>query len=184
MHSGSQRLYWICRCRPSTWPSASALVIARAGGTLRPQVIAVILGCFKYHDPRQLPLTDGRSRAVFRALLSQDSQFTQPRQSLSWPEIPMTPRDPLQQLYNLDRTSPQFRNQLRNFLRGDEYQDVVPSLQSEDLTQLVEYLDSVSLQNISPRPALNAGIGPLRYFRPRECPISGIPARTQKYMRS
>ena len=51
--------------------------------------------------------------------------------------------DPLQQLRDLDRTSPHFYGQLSDFLRGDEYQNAVPNLQGEDLAWIVEYLDSV-----------------------------------------
>jgi len=60
----------------------------------------------------------------------------------------MIPPDPLRQLHDLDRTSPQFHKQLRNFLCGDEYRDVVTGLQGEDLVWLVEYLDNVSPQTI------------------------------------
>ena len=59
----------------------------------------------------------------------------------------MVPRReyPLQQLYGLDRTSPEFDEQLSDFLRGEEYRKILPSLRSEELAQLVEYLNSVSL---------------------------------------
>ena len=88
----------------------------------------------------------------------------------------MTPPNPLQQLRDLDRTSPQFRPQLVDILRGKEYQDVVPSLQGDDLTWLVEYLDSVSLQPITLPFALNAGVDRPRYLRSCKCAVSGIPA--------
>jgi len=52
---------------------------------------------------------------------------------------------PLQQLHDLDKTSPQFHDQFTHFLRGDEYRNGVSNLQGEDLTWLVEYLDGVSL---------------------------------------
>ena len=70
------------------------------------------------------------------------------RGSLPWPDTLMTPHAPLQPLRNLDNTSPQFHTQLIDFLSGDEYQSVFPTLQREDLTWLVEYLDSVSFQTI------------------------------------
>ena len=54
--------------------------------------------------------------------------------------------NPLQQLYDLDRSSPQFHNQLRDLLRGEDYRNIVPNLGSSGFTWLVEYLDSVSLQ--------------------------------------
>ena len=62
----------------------------------------------------------------------------------------MIPYGLLQQLYNLDTTLPQFHEQLIDFLCGDEYRNVFPSLRSEDLTWLVGYLDSVSFQTIFP----------------------------------
>jgi len=62
----------------------------------------------------------------------------------------MSPPDALKQLDDFDRASPQFHKHLSNFLRSEGYRSVVPSLQGEDLTWLVEYLDSVSLQTIPP----------------------------------
>ena len=52
---------------------------------------------------------------------------------------------PLQQLHNLNKTLPQFHEQLTNFLCGDNYQNSVSSLQGEDLMWLIEYLDGMSL---------------------------------------
>ena len=95
----------------------------------------------------------------------------------------MVPRDPLQQLRDLDRTSPQFHPQLVDFLRGDEYREVVPSLRSDDLTWLVEYLDSVSLRTTPPYSPLNAGVGPPWYLRSCKYSVSGIPRRAQQDMR-
>jgi len=62
----------------------------------------------------------------------------------------MSPPDALKQLHDFDRASPQFHKHLSNFLRSEGYRSTVPSLQGEDLTWLVEYLDSVSLQTVSP----------------------------------
>lgn len=95
----------------------------------------------------------------------------------------MNPPSPLLQLRDLDKTSPQFHKQLIDFLRGNEYKNVVPSLQNEDLAWLIEYLDSVSLQTVFSRFVLNAGVGPLRYFRSHKPCIPGITTRTQKDMR-
>ena len=77
----------------------------------------------------------------------------------------MTPSDPLRTLRDLDRTSPHFRNQLIDFLRGNEYRHVAPSLQGEDLAWLVNYLDDVSICIVFPHHALTAGTGPLRRLR-------------------
>jgi len=56
----------------------------------------------------------------------------------------------LKQLRGFDRTSSQFHKHLSSFLRSEGYRSAVPNLQGEDLAWLVEYLESVSLQTISP----------------------------------
>jgi len=91
--------------------------------------------------------------------------------------------NPLQPLHDLDRTSPQFHKQLSEFLRGNEYRNVLSSLQKEDLVWLVEYLDSVSLQILSPHSTLNPGVGARQFCRFCKCPVSGITTRAQKHMR-
>ena len=95
----------------------------------------------------------------------------------------MAPSNPLQKLRDIDRTSPHFHHHLIDFLRGNEYQNIAPSLQGEDLTWLVDYLDNVGLHTVSPRSPFTSGIGPLRYHRFQRRPISGTTARTQKDMR-
>ena len=62
----------------------------------------------------------------------------------------MGPQNALKQLHDLDRASPQFHKHLSNFLRSEEYRSALPSLQSEDLWRLVEYLDNVSIRTVSP----------------------------------
>ena len=49
----------------------------------------------------------------------------------------------LQQPRRLDRSSPNFYNQLSNVLFGEEYGGSVPNLQGNDLVSLVDYLDKV-----------------------------------------
>ena len=66
----------------------------------------------------------------------------------------MIPHDPLQQLHDLDKSSPQFHEQLLDFFRGDVYRNALKSLQSEDLSSLAEYLDTVSLLSSLPPPPL------------------------------
>ena len=61
----------------------------------------------------------------------------------------MIPHDPFEQLRNLDKTSPQFHEQLNKFLHGDVYQNVFLGLESDDLVWFVEYLDGVSLTEAS-----------------------------------
>ena len=60
----------------------------------------------------------------------------------------------LQQLYHLDQSSIDFHNQLRNVLYGEEYTQCVPSLQSDDLVWLVDYLDKVRCRATFPNSPL------------------------------
>ena len=70
--------------------------------------------------------------------------------SLSYQRIPPTIAfDPLQPLYDLDRSSPQFYNQLSDLFREQDYRDFILNLKGDDLARLVGYLDSVSLQGTS-----------------------------------
>ena len=55
----------------------------------------------------------------------------------------------LQQLYHLNRSSPDFHDQLSSVIYGEEYQKCAPNLQGEDLMCLVDYLDEVR-RHISP----------------------------------
>ena len=57
----------------------------------------------------------------------------------------MTSSDLLQQLYNLDKSSSEFHDQLSSILYGQEYQEHVPNLQGDRLAWLVDYLDKVRL---------------------------------------
>ena len=49
----------------------------------------------------------------------------------------------LQQLHHLDRSSPDFHDQLCNLFYGKEYSKCIPNLQGDDLVWLVDYLDKV-----------------------------------------
>ena len=72
---------------------------------------------------------------------------------------PIIPPNPLQQLRDLDRASPEFHKQLSSFLHGMEYQDVLLNLQGENLVWFVEYLDSMSHKTISAHSVLNTNTG-------------------------
>lgn len=56
----------------------------------------------------------------------------------------------LQTLYRLDASSPDFEDQLYHVLNGVEYTQCVPNLGEGDLTWLVNYLDEVIPQCVSP----------------------------------
>ena len=94
----------------------------------------------------------------------------------------MTPLNLLQKLRDLDTTSPDFHNQLTDFLRGNEYRDAAQDLQGEDLAWFVNYLDNVSFRIVSLRSTFNAGADPLRYLRYQRCSVSGTTGRTPKDM--
>jgi hypothetical protein len=60
----------------------------------------------------------------------------------------------LQRLHRLDRSSHNFREQLRNVLYGREYKQCLPNLQDDDLMWLVDYLDGVRRRFVLPRSPL------------------------------
>jgi hypothetical protein len=62
----------------------------------------------------------------------------------------------LQQLNRLNRSSPDFHDQLSNILYGEEYTQCVRSLQNDDLVWLIEYLDKVRRHNALPRTLLQS----------------------------
>lgn len=67
-----------------------------------------------------------------------------------------SPRSPaLEQLRYLDRSSPDFRDQLSNVLYGEEYQQCVQNLQDDDSLWLVDYLDKVR-QHVAQASPLSA----------------------------
>ena len=52
----------------------------------------------------------------------------------------------LRQLTRLDRSSPDFPSRLNYILRGQDYEECVPTLQDGDLMRLVDYLNEVHRQ--------------------------------------
>ena len=86
------------------------------------------------HEPR------GRSKAPCPPPARPNSPSCHPTSH------PMIPRNPFQELRDLDRTSARFQDKLSSFIRGDVYRSALPGLQSENLTWLIECLDSVSLR--------------------------------------
>ena len=55
----------------------------------------------------------------------------------------MTSQNLLQQLRDLDESSPEYHDQLSNMIYGEEYKRCVGGLQGDDLVELVDYLDKV-----------------------------------------
>ena len=68
----------------------------------------------------------------------------------------MTSTNPpaLQKLRHLDRSSPEFHNQLSNALYGKEYQRCAQNLQHDDMAWLVDYLDKVYRPVVIPHSPL------------------------------
>jgi len=71
----------------------------------------------------------------------------------------MAPSSPLQQLFDLDKSSPRFHDQLRDIIGGKEYRERIPHLRDNDLVRLVEYLDGVSPQIALLRSSFNVAAG-------------------------
>lgn len=93
----------------------------------------------------------------------------------------MIPHDPFGQLRNLDKTSPQFPEQVSNFLHGDVYQSVFPGLESDNLVWFVEYLDGVSLHpSVLHCVALRTVVGSCWYFKSYNPDVQGILARARE----
>ena len=61
----------------------------------------------------------------------------------------------LQQLHHLDRSSPDFHDQLCSALHGEEYTQCVQNLQGDDLVWVVDYLDKVRRRVAFPYSPLN-----------------------------
>jgi hypothetical protein len=57
----------------------------------------------------------------------------------------MAQTDILQQLKQLDSSSPLFPDQLTSLLYKEEYKECIPTLRDEDVVWLVDYLDGVCL---------------------------------------
>ena len=57
--------------------------------------------------------------------------------------MPSSHSTTLEQLRRLDRSSPNFHDQLSNVLSGEEYGQSVLNLEGNDLMSLVDYLDKV-----------------------------------------
>jgi len=51
----------------------------------------------------------------------------------------------LQELDRLDKSSPEFPDQLTSLLYKEGYKNCIPELQDEDVVWLVEYLDKVRI---------------------------------------
>ena len=58
---------------------------------------------------------------------------------------PMTSPELLQRFKRLDKSSPQFPDQLTNLLYKEGFKDQILKLRDEDVVWLVEYLDEVCL---------------------------------------
>lgn len=61
----------------------------------------------------------------------------------------------LQELHRLDRSSPDFHDQLCNVLFEEVYVQCVPNLRGDDVVWLVDYLDAVCRRIALPHPPLN-----------------------------
>ena len=60
----------------------------------------------------------------------------------------------LQRLHRLDRSSPDFHEQLHSALRGEEYVQCEQTLEGNDLVWLIDYLDEVCRHVVLPHSPL------------------------------
>ena len=65
----------------------------------------------------------------------------------------------LKQLHHLDRSSPDFHDQLSDVFYGSEYIKYTQSLQGDDLMWLVDYLDKVRRRVRFPPLSASASLG-------------------------
>ena len=96
---------------------------------------------------------------------------------------PISSSRALQQLFSLDKASPQFHERLIDFFRGSAYQHIFQTLQNESLTMLVEYLDSVRLKIPPLHLMFDIALAPRQRSRPCRPRIPGIFASTPRDMR-
>ena len=68
------------------------------------------------------------------------------------PIMPLPDLPTLRKLHRLDRSSPEFSDQLSDTLYGEEYQRCVQSLRDGDLLWVVDYLDKVCYHMSFPTP--------------------------------
>ena len=85
----------------------------------------------------------------------------------------MSSPNPLQRLRDLDGSSPGFPNQLTDILLREGWANRAKDLADDDLGELVEYLDGVSVQIVSVHFLLNTIVGPQhpRLHKPRFLPL-------------
>jgi len=79
------------------------------------------------------------------------SPFPHRRFLMSSPSSPA-----LQQLHCLDRSSPDFHDQLCSVLYGEEYKRCAPKLEGDDLVWLLDYLDKVPHPAVIPNSPLKS----------------------------
>ena len=68
--------------------------------------------------------------------------------------MPSPSSQALQNLYNLDTSSPDFGDQLSTLLYGEEYMKCLPDLEDDDVFWLVNFLDRVRLCILCPPRSL------------------------------
>jgi hypothetical protein len=88
----------------------------------------------------------------------------------------------LQQLFDLDRSSSEFPNQLTSILLREDCMNQAQALPCEDLGKFVEYLDSVCVQIVFTCSPLNGIVGPRRP-RPQQPCLFSLFVRTPEGLR-
>ena len=107
---------------------------------IRRRIVPAIVRRVTSIDDPKAPHESGEAPGTYIFLCAAFSRYSLPQVVflMSSPSLPA-----LQRLHFLDRSLPEFRDQLLNILYGEEYTQCVPNLQGDDSKWFVEYLDSV-----------------------------------------
>jgi len=86
----------------------------------------------------------------------------------------MSSRSPLRQLRRLDKSSSKFHDRVSNVLYGEEYKQWVPTIEGNDLVELVDYLDTVRcVSSLLPLPFPRSSHRRLSIVSTLPVPLSG-----------
>ena len=123
-----------------------------------------------FNDKQRAESHKGESTPLDPRPSSSHDDPSRTRESFPVPGHLQTLRDTLQRLYRLGKDSPQFHQNLSDFLRGNEYQKFLSSPQREVSSGLAEYLNGVGLIIILLHNMLTIGTGSYGNSRsPKPC---------------
>ena len=107
---------------------------------------------FTFLSPIYPPRGSGEASDTYTFLSATSPRYSVRQSAVFLMSSPSTPA--LQQLHSLERSSPDFHDQLCSVLYGEEYMQCVSNLEDDDLAWLVDYLDKVRHWVARPHPPL------------------------------